>query len=110
MGGFKRSHPAKKKGKKIQHHRLNIRNVHHTRSLSQHTRHNRAVFTPFPARVHAAVFALSAARGGHPFGRRICWSKKEKEGWGRGVERTSTATMVALHPGLFLFKCHMVEF
>lgn len=68
---------------KIQHHRLNIRNVHHTQSLSQHTRHNKAVFTHFPARVHAALFALSLARGGHPSKEENAEAKRERGmgGW-----------------------------
>lgn len=66
-GSFKTSHPAEREKKIIiQHHRLNIRNVHHTRSLSQQTRHNKPVFTLIPARARAALFALSLARGGHP--------------------------------------------
>lgn len=79
VGGedFKTPHPAKKKGKKKKHHcRLNSRNVHHTWPLSQHTRHNKAVFTRSPACVHAALLALSVERGeggeGAPLQRRKC--------------------------------------
>lgn len=83
-GGFKTSHPAKTKEKKIQRHRLNIRNVHHTRSLSQHTRHNKAVFTRFPARVHAALFALSVARREAAPQKKKILKQKENEEWGVG--------------------------
>lgn len=105
-GGFKTSHPAERK-KKIQHHRLNIRNVHHTRSLSQHTRHNKPVFTLIPARVRAALFALSLARGGHP--RR----KENAEAEGELVKengRNNRGHHRYTAPRLFWFECHRVEF
>lgn len=55
------------------------------------------MFTHFPARVHAALFALSVAREGRPSEEE---NAEAKEGWG-GMERTTTATMAALHHDCF---------
>lgn len=92
---------------KIQHHRLNMRNVQPTRSLSQHTRLNKAVFTRFPARVHAAPFALSVARGGQ---RSEEENAEAKRGRGGGVERTTTATMAAQFRDCFCLKVTGLSF
>lgn len=92
--GISKHLTRQRRREKIQHRRLNIRNVHHTRSLSQHTRHNKAVFTRFPARAHAALFALSVAMGGHPSKEENAAAKRER--WVGGMERTTTATMAAL--------------
>lgn len=82
---------------KIQHHRLNMRNVQPTRSLSQHTRLNKAVFTRFPARVHAAPFALSVARGGQRSEEENAEAKRERWGGlgGGCVEEQPRFTMAA---------------
>lgn len=97
-------HLTRQKRKKREHHRLNIRNVHHTRSLSQHTRHNKPVFTLIPARVRAALFALSLERGGHP------WKNENAEAE-RGKEngRTNHGHRGWTAPWLFSFECHRVE-
>lgn len=64
-----------------------MRNVQPTRSLSQHTRLNKAVFTRFPACVHAAPFALSVARGGQrPEEENAEAKRKRWGGLGGGME------------------------
>lgn len=99
-------HLTRQNRKKWEHHRLNIRNVHHTRSLSQHTRHNKPVFTLIPARVRAALFALSSERGGLPWKKENAEAERER---GKENGRNSHGHR-GWTPWLFSFECHRVEF